>query len=127
MAKILYVEDMRPRMEWMSEFFEGIEVKWVRTAERALQQLRATEFDAVFLDHDLSLTENSGEGMQVALYLADTKYPGIVVVHSANTQGGPAMALTLNSAGVNVYYGPAIKGQGEAVWTGVCDWLRTNK
>jgi hypothetical protein len=60
----------------------------------------------VFLDHDLSWMDagfpdrQHGNGKEVAHYLARTKFPGRVVIHSKNEDGVKAMVKILPAAAV---------------------------
>jgi hypothetical protein len=76
-----------------------------KTSDEALEILSSQKFDIVFLDHDLSWMDAGfpnrlhGNGKEVARYLARTKFPGKIVIHSRSDQAA-MMAKILPQATV---------------------------
>jgi hypothetical protein len=71
----------------------------VRNPMIAVLALQTQDFDTVFLDYDLPCPAGLN-GQHVARHLADMKFAGKVVVHSANATGAILMGETLSSAGI---------------------------
>jgi hypothetical protein len=75
----------------------------IRTAEAAIAFLKTQEFRAVFLDYDLHWmhadnTIVEGTGKEVALYLKETNFPGIIVIHSKHDEAAEVMQSILPNA-----------------------------
>ncbi len=91
---VLIVEDTEDRISWFRQRLPH--AKFAKTAEEAFRALRDSEFKVLFLDHDLHWmhADNSifkGTGKEVARYLAESRFEGIVVIHSKNEDGAAAM------------------------------------
>jgi hypothetical protein len=78
-------------------------MRFAKTSAAALDTLSTETFDLVFLDHDLSFMDAGfpdrqfGNGKEVARYLAYSKFPGRIVIHSHSDQA-QTMAKSLPQA-----------------------------
>jgi hypothetical protein len=91
---VLVLEDTPERVAWFKERLP--QAAYVTTANAAIEALKSREFRAVFLDHDLHWmhADNSivkGTGKEVALYLKQTSFPGIIVIHSKHDEAADVM------------------------------------
>ena len=76
---------------------------FAKNAEAAFQALAQQEFKVIFLDHDLHWmhADNSifkGTGKEVARFLAQKGFHGIVIIHSKHEEGAAAMKRYLSHA-----------------------------
>jgi CheY-like chemotaxis protein len=101
-AKVLVLEDSPERIKW---FRQRISLAvFASNAEQALALLDEQTFDMCFLDHDLNFSDvafpdaRPGSGQRVAYRLAQTRFSGIVVIHSVNETGARAMKNLLGRA-----------------------------
>ncbi len=129
--RILLVEDNYERAAWIRS--TGPDVLWDHASgtrqalhkvnQMALGQIEA--YDAVFLDFDLGVTGGGGE--KVAYKLVEVGYLGVVVVHSANPAGGPAMVSYIGHLtrpfGRTPIYAPAFDQRSEKIWRWVVSRL----
>ncbi|NUN93380.1 MAG: response regulator [Verrucomicrobiae bacterium] len=95
--RILIVEDSETRLAFFRRQCDGHELAVADTAQGAIELLGKTEFDLVFLDHDLA--EPIGTGRDVALHLRTSgrlKTP--VIIHSMNLGAAEAMVRLLSRA-----------------------------
>lgn len=100
----LWLDDERdPSSPTIQEKFgaDGDEV-WVKTAEMAIYYLSQNNVKSISLDHDLG-EESAGTGMDVARYIEEQAYFGILPklkwnIHSQNTVGKKNMILALKNA-----------------------------
>jgi hypothetical protein len=88
------VEDTEERILWFRERLPS--AVFVKSAKDAFRELNLREFRVIFLDHDLHWmhADNSifkGTGKEVAKFLAETGFRGIVVIHSKHEEGAAAM------------------------------------
>jgi CheY-like chemotaxis protein len=97
--RALVLEDNYWRMVQFRNLL-GSSTKIVSKAPAAIRELQQQQFDLVCLDHDLGI--DSGTGNDVAVYLAEAKYAGRVVIHSWNAVASQRMEQTLRDAGVKV-------------------------
>lgn len=94
-AKVFVLEDSPERIAWFRQRIPQAIV--ASNAEQALALLDEETFDVCFLDHDLNFSDvafadaRPGSGKRVAHYLAQQRFPGIVVIHSVNEAGARAM------------------------------------
>jgi CheY-like chemotaxis protein len=110
--KILVVEDSLRRMIWFHGAFMGCQLDWADSVKRAIEFLETNEYDAIFLDHDLSdehytylfegreLTPEMIEqtGRAVARWLGERPEKcskAKIVLHSMNESGRASMASFL--------------------------------
>ena len=104
--KILILDDCEFRHAAFTEKFgkPGYELTHVRTAQEAINRLKAGGFDVVFLDHDLGgqvfVASGAGTGYEVADWLAknEAQKPAVVVIHTLNPAGQDAMKKALPDA-----------------------------
>lgn len=97
--KILILDDDMLRHYLFQKNFIGHVLEHTQTAQAAIRHLQNTNYDAVFLDHDLgghSYVDSHGEeetGYTVAKWLADNpdRKPKIIYIHSYNTVGAKNM------------------------------------
>lgn len=113
--KILVVEDMEVRNTWFRQHFIGTNIDFAYTVDQAKVFLDETEYDTIFLDHDLSddhyamigrfdNTELVGTGADAAKYIVKKKSSpkAQIIVHSLNPSGSANIFAILNNAGYNV-------------------------
>jgi CheY-like chemotaxis protein len=87
---VFVLDDTEERIAWFRSKLPN--VRFAKTCDEALEILSSEKFDFVFLDHDLSWMDAGfpdrlhGNGKEVARYLARTKFPGKVVIHSRSDQ-----------------------------------------
>lgn len=102
--KILILDDCLERHKsFKKNFSPPHAITPVYTADEAIQQLQANQFDAVFLDHDLGgavYVDSHGEtptGYTVAVWLSQNpdRTPEKVYVHSLNPAGAANIARVL--------------------------------
>ena len=98
---VLVVEDTEDRISWFRQRLP--KAVFAKNAESAFLALSQQEFKVAFLDHDLHWmhADNSifkGTGKEVAKYLAERRFPGIVVIHSRPEEGAAAMKKFLPNA-----------------------------
>jgi len=98
---VLVVEDTEDRISWFRQRLP--KAVFAKNAESALLALSQQEFKVAFLDHDLHWmhADNSifkGTGKEVAKYLAERRFQGIVVIHSRHEEGAAVMKKFLPNA-----------------------------
>jgi hypothetical protein len=100
---VLVVEDTEDRISWFRKRMP--KAVFAKNAEAALRALEQQDFKVIFLDHDLHWmhADNSifkGTGKEVAKFLADVGYGGIVIIHSRHVEGTAVMKKYLSNARV---------------------------
>jgi DNA-binding NtrC family response regulator len=98
---VLVVEDTEDRISWFRQRLP--EAVFAKNAESALSALSQQEFKVAFLDHDRHWmhADNSifkGTGKEVAKYMAEHRFQGIVVMHSRHEEGAAVMKKFLPKA-----------------------------
>jgi CheY-like chemotaxis protein len=98
---VLVVEDTEERISWFRERLP--KAVFAKNAEAAFRVLGRQEFKVAFLDHDLHWmhADNSifkGTGKEVARFLAEKGFQGIVIIHSRHEEGAAAMKKYLANA-----------------------------
>ena len=99
---VLVLEDTDERICWFRQRLPH--AVFAKTASEAIGLLSQTRFKVVFLDHDLHwmhAADNSihdGTGKQVAQFLRESGFGGIVVIHSKNEDGVAIMKKYLPNA-----------------------------
>ncbi|MGA9040785.1 MAG: cyclic-phosphate processing receiver domain-containing protein [Terriglobales bacterium] len=97
------LDDTDDRISWFRSKLSNL--RFAKTCDEALEILCSEKFDIVFLDHDLSWMDagfpnrQHDNGKEVARYLARTRFPGKIVIHSRSDQA-EAMARILPQATV---------------------------
>ena len=108
---ILIVEDNKFRIQKFKEELSLHDTLFITdNTKLAIGYLQKNKVNVVFLDHDLKdkhyvvYDENDGEdtGREVAEFLANTMFDGLVVIHSWNPVGSKVMEDVLNTAGVKI-------------------------
>jgi len=118
--KILFLDDMEERHKSFEETIElyddspRYEIDHVYTAYDAVEKIRATRYDQVFLDHDLSeddimiepnAVSKEPTGMDVVDHIMTMEHPpSWIVIHSCNEPAAQLMQRKLNEhpAGIRV-------------------------
>lgn len=93
--RILFLDDMKQRRDAFLKSAIGHTVDFAITAQEAIDHLKANEYDAIYLDHDLeeehyhSNKSDHKDGSLVARELREMKqhHGKIVIVHSLNPGG----------------------------------------
>lgn len=98
---VLVVEDTEDRISWFRQRLP--QAVFAKTAETALRALSQHEFKVAFLDHDLHWmhADNSifmGTGKEVARFMAQQRFKGIVIIHSKHVEGAAIMKKFLPNA-----------------------------
>jgi hypothetical protein len=98
---VLVVEDTEDRISWFRQRMP--KAVFAKNAEAALRALSEQEFKVAFLDHDLHWmhADNSifkGTGKEVARFMAQQGFKGIVIIHSKHVEGAAIMKKFLPNA-----------------------------
>jgi CheY-like chemotaxis protein len=98
---VLVVEDTEDRISWFRTRMP--KAIFAKNAEAALRALEQQDFKVIFLDHDLHWmhADNSifkGTGKEVARFLSQNGFRGIVIIHSKHVEGAAAMKKYLSNA-----------------------------
>jgi len=98
---VLVVEDTEDRISWFRKRMP--KAVFAKNAEAALRALEQQDFKVIFLDHDLHWmhADNSifkGTGKEVARFLSQNSFRGIVIIHSKHVEGAAAMKKYLSNA-----------------------------
>jgi len=99
---VLVLEDTESRIAWFRERLP--EATFCITASQAIRALHAKTFRVAFLDHDLGFldaadhTRPNGNGKEVARYLVQINFSGVIVLHSLNAPARDLMAGILPQA-----------------------------
>lgn len=99
---VFVLEDSADRIAWFRRQIPHAVI--ATSSDEALGILSTREFKMVFLDHDLGFLDAAyparlhGNGKEVARYLAQTAFPGVVVIHSKHEAGANAMKVHLPQA-----------------------------
>jgi CheY-like chemotaxis protein len=84
--RVFVLDDSQDRLDWFRRKIPGMQC--ATSARKAIEILKSEQFDLVFLNHDLSFMDGGfpnrqfGNGKEVARFLAITKFPGRIVIHS---------------------------------------------
>jgi hypothetical protein len=99
---VLVLEDTESRIAWFRERLP--QATFYTSAVQAISALKDKTFQAAFLDHDLGFddhhTRPNGTGGEVARYMAETRFEGVVVLHSVNAPARDYMVGLLPHAHV---------------------------
>ena len=98
---VLVVEDTEDRISWFRKRIP--QAVFAKNADAAFRALSQREFKVIFLDRDLHWmhADNSifkGTGKEVARFLANKAFQGIVIIHSRHEEGAAAMKKYLANA-----------------------------
>ncbi len=106
---VLILEDSQERLDWFFEKLKDFEIMTTPNPQEAIDWLESTEFDYIFLDHDLlpehydeDTSCNKTTGLCVAEWLGtntDKSKDAFIIVHSMNWNGVSRMrnAMKLRS------------------------------
>ena len=113
MNKILILDDDNHRHKLFAQKYATEDLTHVHTSYDAIEVLKSTEFDYVFLDHDLGgeiyVESGPGTGYEVAEWISNNperKPSQMVILHSLNPPGRKNMCNILKSKGVEVMESP---------------------
>jgi CheY-like chemotaxis protein len=101
---ILILEDDHERQKIFRSNLIGTNAVIVETAAGAIQELSSSNWDYLFLDHDLGgqqmVESGPGTGYEVAEWLAENpdKQPPNIIIHSFNPSGAENMQRVLPNA-----------------------------
>jgi hypothetical protein len=104
---VLVLEDTEQRIGWFRQRLP--DAVYAATASQAIRAIKANTFRLVFLDHDLGFLDAAdpyrpnSNGKEVARYLAEIGFPGIVVIHSLNEVGRELMRRILPQSRIAPY------------------------
>ena len=104
MMNILILEDKHIRLKTFKRLFPDSQITHVETSKEAIEKLKNSSWDMLFLDHDLGGQEMvaSGEntGWEVADWLSKNpdRKPSNIVLHSCNPGGRANMKAVLPEA-----------------------------
>jgi hypothetical protein len=114
--RVFLLDDDERRHRWFTARFKGDHLDITETAEKAVEMLKGSSYDAIFLDHDLvpehyhsNSTDDERTGYAVALWLAanpEFHRASTIVVHTRNADGAMRMVEELRRAGRNAEYVP---------------------
>jgi CheY-like chemotaxis protein len=111
--KVLFLDDDLNRHRMFKESFgdESNDIQYVETSAEAIHQLTYTDWDAIFLDHDLGgeiyQESKEGTGWEVAKYIAENlTYKPIIIIHSMNSAGAIRMNHILMDGGFKSVLAP---------------------
>jgi len=110
---IFVLEDNQDRINWFKQNFGAENITVTDNPIEAMGLLMINEYSAIFLDHDLGDSQNTGEGYlrgrygdgidlvkQMVKFLPQIDTP--IFIHSLNDPGAKNMYTLLNNAGYNV-------------------------
>jgi CheY-like chemotaxis protein len=100
---ILVIDDSADRLRWFQDVLEaaGHNVRLADTAEAALDQVRETQFDLAFFDHDLGPGMNGSQlANQIFNSRRKTKAPKAIWIHTSNPVGVNNIKAKCLSAGI---------------------------
>lgn len=113
--RIFVLEDNKERCKWFREQLQAKSTELVitHTAKEGKEILSKTEFDRLYLDHDLggrtfiSFTDKE-TGSEIVRYIIEKgiQKEAIIFVHSLNPASYDSMVVPLNKANYHVVYRP---------------------
>ena len=115
---ILILENSPKRIAWFREHFAGETLMITSSPDVAIELLTLTEFDRIYLDHDLldwhltcDATCDKTTGLAVAKFLAESKASpeSIITIHSLHRAGAERMRQALWEANRNCLLTPIDK------------------
>lgn len=95
--KVLILEDDLGRIKSFKKELIGHHVFFTDRADKAIEQLKKSKWDVLFLDHDLGgevfVTKVENTGYEVAIWLKKhpKKKPATIFIHSLNPNGRKRM------------------------------------
>ncbi len=107
MRRLLFLDDDPERCRKVQQAAPYADI--FHTAFGAISALFVSDYEIVSLDHDLGsqtmVDSGPGTGYEVACFIAKSKRPKLVVLHSFNRVGVQNMARVLISSGVTTAIG----------------------
>ncbi len=112
---VFLLDDDQRRHRWFKKRFEGDDLDIAETVEEAKEFLSESNYDAIFLDHDLlphhyesnDHDDFSSTGYAIAEWLnekSDLQRASTIVVHTRNADAAIRMVEKLRESGRNVEY-----------------------
>lgn len=92
--KILIVDDLTRRHDFLSGLYPGDACDSAWTVDEAIEKLQAEPYDLVFLDYDLE----EGTSVTVAEHLAGLVTQPVVILHTDNPAGAEQLRQHLPEA-----------------------------
>lgn len=84
---ILIVDDDPSRIEWFQETFGEGNIEHTSQVEEALEKIASNEYEAIFLDFNLSNPEASGVDLAIAMQHNQMATETPIVIHSDDNYG----------------------------------------
>lgn len=114
--RVFLLDDDRRRQDWFAKRFKGDLIDVADNVPRAQEFLRANNYDAIFLDHDLrpehynsSNPDDARTGYAIAIWLAvnpELQRASTIMVHTRNADGAMRMVEELRRSGRNAEFVP---------------------
>lgn len=114
--RVFLLDDDKRRHRWFTTRFKGDFLDIANNVAEAQQFLRATSYDAIFLDHDLhpehynsDSTDDERTGYAIARWLCsnpELQRASTILVHTRNADGAMRMVEELRRAGRQAEYVP---------------------
>lgn len=114
--RVFLLDDDVRRHRWFTERFKGDRLDIAETAAAAVEILQKSNYDAIFLDHDLhpehynsNSTDDERTGFAVALWLSknpELQRASTIMVHTRNADGAMRMVEELRRSGRAADYVP---------------------
>lgn len=114
--RVFLLDDDERRHRWFTDRFKGDFVDIANNVSEAQELLKASSYDAIFLDHDLhpehynsESTDDERTGYAVAVWLAtnsELQRASTILVHTRNADGAMRMVEELRRAGRSADYVP---------------------
>ncbi len=112
---VFLLDDDHRRHRWFKKRFDGDDLDIAETVEEAKEFLSESNYDAIFLDHDLlphhyesnDHDDFSSTGYAIAEWLnekSDLQRASTIVVHTRNADAAIRMVEKLRESGRNVEY-----------------------
>ncbi len=112
---VFLLDDDQRRHRWFKKRFDGDDLDIAETVEEAKEFLSESNYDAIFLDHDLlphhyesnDHDDFSSTGYAIAEWLtekSDLQRASTIVVHTRNADAAIRMVEKLRESGRNVEY-----------------------
>ena len=97
--KILIVEDNIERFAWFDNKFKGHEIVWITSRRGADLLENITDYDYIFLDYDLDITDRTGyTGLDFVKKFRSNLNHAWVCIHSRNLLGSHEMKKLIPNA-----------------------------
>lgn len=112
---VFLLDDDKRRHRWFEKRFEGDDVSIAENVDQAKELLASTQFDAIFLDHDLlphhyesnDHDDFASTGYEIALWLnenEEVQRASTIIVHTRNADAAIRMVEKLRERGRTVEY-----------------------